>query len=54
MTQKNFNIKSIISAPEDPDKMLQIIEKAQDMKIENYLGDALYMESFHNCKNNKK
>ena len=48
MTQKNFNIKSIISAPEDPDKMLQIIETAKDMQIQNYLGTALYMKSFHN------
>jgi|TARA_R110000772_G_scaffold22413_3_gene60672 hypothetical protein len=34
--------KSIISGTVDPDKMLQFIETAQDMHIQNYLGTALY------------
>ncbi len=52
--QKNFKKKSIISGPVDPDKMLQIIETAQDMHIQNYLGTALYMKSFHNAEDVKK
>ena len=34
--------KSIISGSVDPDKMLQFIETAQDMHIQNYLGTTLY------------
>jgi hypothetical protein len=34
--------KSIISGTVDPDKMLQFIETAQDMHIQNYLGTTLY------------
>lgn len=34
--------KSIISGSVDPDKMLQFIETAQDMHIQNYLGTSLY------------
>lgn len=34
--------KSIISGSVDPDKMLQFIETAQDMHIQNYLGTKLY------------
>ena len=38
----------------DPDKMLQIIEKAQDMPIQDYLGTALDMNSFHNAEDVKE
>ncbi len=34
--------KSIISGNVDPDKMVQFIETAQDMHIQNYLGTSLY------------
>ena len=34
--------KSIISGSVDPDKMIQFIETAQDMHIQNYMGTALY------------
>ena len=34
--------KSIISGSLDPDKMVQFIETAQDMHIQNYMGTALY------------
>lgn len=34
--------KSIISGSVDPDKMVQFIETAQDMHIQNYMGTALY------------
>jgi len=36
--------KSIISGSVDPDKMLQFIETAQDMHIQNYLGTTLYKQ----------
>ena len=34
--------KSIISGNVDPDSMLQFIETAQDMHVQNYLGTELY------------
>ena len=34
--------KSIISGSVDPDSMLQFIETAQDMHVQNYLGTELY------------
>tara|TARA_R110000744_G_scaffold263607_1_gene377911 strand:- start:179 stop:697 length:519 start_codon:yes stop_codon:yes gene_type:complete len=34
--------KSIISGSVDPDKMVQFIETAQDIHIQNYLGTDLY------------
>tara|TARA_R110002126_G_scaffold85959_2_gene207649 strand:- start:1169 stop:1681 length:513 start_codon:yes stop_codon:yes gene_type:complete len=34
--------KSIISGSLDPDKMVQFIETAQDIHIQNYMGTALY------------
>ncbi len=34
--------KSIISGNVDADKMIQFIETAQDMHIQNYLGSSLY------------
>ena len=34
--------KSIINGSVDPEQMVQFIETAQDMHIQNYMGSALY------------
>ena len=42
ISPKYIKRKSVISGDVDPDKMIQFIETAQDMHIQNYLGTNLY------------
>ena len=42
ISPKYIKRKSVISGDVDPDKMVQFIETAQDIHIQNYLGTNLY------------
>jgi len=44
VSPKYIKQKSIVSGNVDPDKMIQFIETAQDIHVQNYLGSNLYIK----------